>query len=156
MRLVCADDGVPVKPAPDMVLHLCAATGVAPERTAVVGDSTGGHAMGRAAGAGLVIGVLTGVGERTDLEPLADIVVGSVDTAWLVAAAHEPKHKQEDVDEVQVELERADDGRLLHRAGPRGEVAGLDALDVVGGQGGEEHDPDERDRPGDAAARKDS
>ena len=77
--LVCADDGVPVKPAPDMVLHLCAATGVGPERTAVVGDSPADLRMARLAGAGLVIGVLTGVGERADLEPLADVVVGSVE-----------------------------------------------------------------------------
>ena len=31
----------------------------------------------------------------------------------------------------------------------RREVAGLDPLDVVGGQGREEHDPDDRDDPGD-------
>lgn len=34
--------------------------------------------MARAAGAGLTIGVLTGVGERADLEPLADVVIESV------------------------------------------------------------------------------
>ena len=77
--LVCADDGVPVKPAPDMVLHLCAATAVAPARTAVVGDSPADLRMARAAGAGLVVGVLTGVGQRADLEPLADVVVDSVE-----------------------------------------------------------------------------
>ena len=77
--LVCADDGVPVKPAPDMVLSLCATVGVAPARTAVVGDSPADLRMGRAAGAGLVIGVLTGVGARSDLEPLADVLVESVE-----------------------------------------------------------------------------
>ena len=35
--------------------------------------------MARAAGAGLVIGVLTGVGGRADLEPLADAVMASVE-----------------------------------------------------------------------------
>ena len=35
--------------------------------------------MGRAAGVGLVVGVLTGVGARADLEPLADLVIGSVE-----------------------------------------------------------------------------
>jgi len=34
--------------------------------------------MGRAAGAGLIVAVLTGVGGRTDLAPLADAVIGSV------------------------------------------------------------------------------
>ena len=76
---VCADDGVPVKPAPDMVLRLCAACGVEPTRVAVVGDSPADLRMGRAAGAGLVVGVLTGVGGRADLEPLADRVIGSVE-----------------------------------------------------------------------------
>jgi phosphoglycolate phosphatase len=75
---VCADDGIPVKPAPDMVLHLSATLGVAPARTAVVGDSPADMAMARAAGAGLTIGVLTGVGGRADLEPLADVVIASV------------------------------------------------------------------------------
>ena len=81
--IVCADDGVPVKPEPDMVLHLCAAVGIAPGRTAVVGDSPADLRMGRAAGAGLVIGVLTGVGARADLEPLADIVIASVEQLWV-------------------------------------------------------------------------
>jgi phosphoglycolate phosphatase len=77
--LVCADDGVPVKPAPDMVDHLCAALAIPQLRTAVVGDSPADLEMARAAGAGLVIGVLTGVGNRDDLAPLADIVIDSVE-----------------------------------------------------------------------------
>jgi phosphoglycolate phosphatase len=76
---ICADDGVPVKPAPEMVLRLCATLGVAPDRAAVVGDSPADMAMARAAGAGLTIGVLTGVGRREDLEPLADVVIASVE-----------------------------------------------------------------------------
>jgi phosphoglycolate phosphatase len=75
---VCADDGVEVKPAPDMVLHLCACLGVEPARTAVVGDSLADLEMGRRAGAGLVIGVRTGVGEASLLAPAADVVLGSV------------------------------------------------------------------------------
>ena len=76
--MVCADDGIPVKPAPDMVLHLCDILGVAPGRTAVVGDAPADLRMARAAGVGLVVGVLTGVGGRPDLEPLADVVADSV------------------------------------------------------------------------------
>ena len=75
---VCADDGIAVKPAPDMVLHLCATLGVTPRRTAVIGDTAADMRMGRAAGSGLVVGVLTGVGARADLEPLADVVIGSI------------------------------------------------------------------------------
>lgn len=76
--LACADDGIPVKPAPEMVRTLCQALGVEPGRTAVVGDSPADLAMGRAVGAGLVVGVLSGVGRRADLEPYADVVLGSV------------------------------------------------------------------------------
>jgi phosphoglycolate phosphatase len=75
---VCADDGVAVKPAPDMAIHLCRVVGVPPTRTAVVGDSAADLQMARAAGAGLAIGVLTGVGGRADLEPLADEVIESI------------------------------------------------------------------------------
>jgi phosphoglycolate phosphatase len=75
--VVCADDGVANKPAPDPVLHLCAALGVPPSRTAVVGDSPADIAMGRRAGAGLVVGVRTGIGADADLDG-ADLVVDSV------------------------------------------------------------------------------
>jgi len=77
--LSCADDGRPTKPAPDPVLYLCAALGVPPERTAVVGDAPADLRMGRAAGAGRVIAVLTGVGDRALLEPLADVVLDSIE-----------------------------------------------------------------------------
>jgi phosphoglycolate phosphatase len=77
--LACADDGMRPKPAPDPVLHLCAELGTAPARTAVVGDSPADMRMARAAGAGRVIGVLTGVGDRAILEPLADVVLGSIE-----------------------------------------------------------------------------
>ncbi|MBA3236430.1 MAG: HAD family hydrolase [Chloroflexi bacterium] len=77
--LVCADDGVAVKPAADMVLHLCRVLEIAPARTAVVGDSAADLRMARAAGAAQVIAVLSGVGSRRELEPLADVVIASVE-----------------------------------------------------------------------------
>ena len=67
--IVCADDGLPVKPAPDALLHLCRLLGVDAARTAMIGDSRADVAMGRAAGARLVVGVLSGVGDRDELEP---------------------------------------------------------------------------------------
>jgi phosphoglycolate phosphatase len=76
--LACADDGHASKPAPDAVLRLCAALAIPVERTAMVGDSPADLAMGRAAGAGRVIAVLTGVGDRVTLAPLADLVLDSV------------------------------------------------------------------------------
>jgi len=76
--ITCADDGIRTKPAPDAVLHLCGRLGISPARTAVVGDSPADLLMGRAAGAGRCIGVLTGVGDRASLGQLADVVLGSV------------------------------------------------------------------------------
>ncbi|HET9457939.1 MAG TPA: HAD family hydrolase [Candidatus Limnocylindrales bacterium] len=76
--LACGDDGVGVKPDPAMVLAICRALGVEPNRTAVVGDTPADLAMGRSAGLGRVVGVLTGVGSREDLEPLADTLLESV------------------------------------------------------------------------------
>ncbi len=48
--LACGDDGVGVKPDPAMVLAICAALRVAPDRVAVVGDTPADLAMGRSAG----------------------------------------------------------------------------------------------------------
>ncbi len=76
--VVCADDGLPVKPAPAMVLHLCRTLGVDPARSVMIGDAEADLAMGRAAGVGLRIGVLSGVGTRQDLEPLADAIIPSI------------------------------------------------------------------------------
>lgn len=75
---VCADDGIPVKPDPAMVLRLCAAVGADVGRTAVVGDSVSDLRMGRAAGAAVCIGVLSGTSRTEELEPLADLVLPSV------------------------------------------------------------------------------
>ncbi len=77
--LSCADDGRPTKPAPDPVLYLCSSLGVPPERTAVVGDAPADLRMGRAAGVRSVIAVLTGVGDRASLEPLADVMLDSIE-----------------------------------------------------------------------------
>lgn len=76
--ITCADDGIRTKPAPDPVLHLCALLGIAPARTAVVGDSPADLLMGRAAGVARSIAVLTGVGDRASLEPYADVVLESI------------------------------------------------------------------------------
>jgi phosphoglycolate phosphatase-like HAD superfamily hydrolase len=76
--IVCADDGLPVKPEPDAVLAVCERLGVAPGRAAMVGDLPVDMAMGRAAGAGRVIGVTSGLATADELGPLADVVLGSV------------------------------------------------------------------------------
>lgn len=76
--LACGDDGVGRKPEPGMVIAICAALATPPVRTVVVGDTPADLRMGRAAGVGRTIGVLTGLGTRADLEPDADVVLESV------------------------------------------------------------------------------
>jgi len=77
--VACADDGRPVKPEPHAVAWLCHTLDVPVHRTAVIGDSPADLRMGRAAGAGVVVGVLTGVGDRRTLQPLADVVLDSIE-----------------------------------------------------------------------------
>jgi HAD superfamily hydrolase (TIGR01549 family) len=77
--LVCADDGVPIKPAPDMVLSICGQLDIPPARTVVVGDNPDDLRMGHAAGAGLVIGVLSGVSSADNLALEADILLPNVE-----------------------------------------------------------------------------
>lgn len=76
--MVCADDGIPPKPAPDMVLTICQRLNIASAHTLVVGDSVADMRMGRAAAAGQVMGVLTGVSAAEDLIPHADIILPSI------------------------------------------------------------------------------
>ncbi|HEX4898680.1 MAG TPA: HAD family hydrolase [Candidatus Limnocylindrales bacterium] len=76
--VACADDGRPVKPHPAAIHWICRTLGVPESRAAMIGDSPADLAMGRAAGAGLVVGVLTGVGDRATLTAGADLVVASV------------------------------------------------------------------------------
>jgi len=77
--IVCGDDALPIKPAPDMILSVCRQLGVSPARAAMVGDNVVDLQMARAAGAGLAIGVLSGVCPPDDLAGQADLLLGSID-----------------------------------------------------------------------------
>lgn len=77
--MVCSDDGIKAKPAPDMVLTICQRMGIDPAQVMVVGDTTADLKMARAAGVGLVVGVLSGVSSARDLIPYADVLIESVD-----------------------------------------------------------------------------
>jgi phosphoglycolate phosphatase len=78
--MVCADDGIKAKPAPDMVTTICRRMAMHPSRVMVIGDTVADLQMARSAGAGYVIGVLSGVGSLANLTPLADILIDTVDT----------------------------------------------------------------------------
>lgn len=72
-------DSVPhPKPAPDMIHAFCDMTGLKPAEIAMVGDNRHDLQMGRAAGAGAVVGVLSGTGTIETLTPMADVVLGSI------------------------------------------------------------------------------
>ena len=65
------------KPAPDVVLAFAGATGLGPGEIAMVGDNAHDIMAGRAAGCGLVVGVLSGNGRREDLAE-ADEIIDSI------------------------------------------------------------------------------
>jgi phosphoglycolate phosphatase-like HAD superfamily hydrolase len=77
--LVCADDGIAIKPAPDMIFAICARLGLSPAQAAMVGDSTQDLRMGRTAGVGVNVGVCSGVTPAEALRPHADFVLNSID-----------------------------------------------------------------------------
>ena len=78
------DSGHGVKPAPGPCLAFAMATGVAPDRVAMVGDSLHDLHAGRAAGM-KTIAVLTGLARADELAPFADVVLEDIGhiPAWL-------------------------------------------------------------------------
>jgi len=66
------DSGHGKKPDPGMALAFCEATGLAPGEIIVVGDSLHDLHMGRNAGAGMNVGVRSGVGGGAGLTDIAD------------------------------------------------------------------------------------
>jgi len=74
----CGDDGIGVKPDPRMLLTICQALQIPAARAAMIGDTAADLAMGRNAGAGIVIGVLSGIDNAARLAPLADLILPSI------------------------------------------------------------------------------
>lgn len=76
---VCGyDSGYPAKPDPGPVHGFAEAAGIPCAEIMVVGDNLHDLEMGRAAGAGRVVGVLTGTSAHGDLAPHADDVVPNI------------------------------------------------------------------------------
>ena len=75
---VGCDSGLGSKPDPRMVHGFCKAVGLRAAEVAMVGDAVHDLAMGRAAGVGLNVGVLSGTSEREDLEGYADLILPSI------------------------------------------------------------------------------
>lgn len=72
------DSGFGPKPGPGMVRAFCRATGLDPQNVAVVGDSEHDMTMGRLAGAGLLVGVLTGAGTRESLQGSTHLIIEDI------------------------------------------------------------------------------
>ena len=79
-EVLCGDD-IDCRPKPSSrnVKMLCERMGIRPQEAVVVGDTSADMEMGFSAGAGLNIGVLSGIGNRLNLAPKADRVIDSVD-----------------------------------------------------------------------------
>ena len=84
------DSGYGAKPDPRMALGFCEAVKVSPGEVAVVGDAVHDLAMGRAAGVGLTVGVLSGTSEREDLEGHADLILDSISDMLTLAQFQMP------------------------------------------------------------------
>ena len=83
--VLCGDDGVPLKPAPDMALWLCERLGVPAKETLVIGDTTGDLAMAQAAGAMAAVAVLSGASTAEDLARYTDLIIPDIHHVQLVA-----------------------------------------------------------------------
>lgn len=73
------DSGFGAKPGPGMLQAFAEKCGINASEVAMVGDSTHDLHCGRAAGAALCVGVLTGPAQAEDIQDHADIVLGSVE-----------------------------------------------------------------------------
>uniref|UniRef100_A0A0L8FNW9 Glucose-methanol-choline oxidoreductase C-terminal domain-containing protein n=1 Tax=Octopus bimaculoides TaxID=37653 RepID=A0A0L8FNW9_OCTBM len=77
--IVCGDDALSEpKPSPHNALMICKKLGVDPSEAVMVGDTKVDVMMGKAANLGLSVGVLSGVGGKTDLQPNADHIIQNV------------------------------------------------------------------------------
>lgn len=66
------------KPAADPLLAFASHTGIEPDRVMMVGDNAHDMQCGRAGGAGLCVGVLSGNSTREQLIPLADHIIDDI------------------------------------------------------------------------------
>jgi phosphoglycolate phosphatase len=72
------DSGHGAKPEAGMLLAFAKSIGLPPAAIAMVGDNWHDMEMGRRAGCGLRVGVLTGTSSRAELTPHADLCLGSI------------------------------------------------------------------------------
>ena len=84
--VVCGDDGIPLKPAPDMALEICRRLDIAPHEAIMVGDTVADLAMARRAGYSHAIGVTSGALTEEALAPYADLIIPDIHAIEVVGA----------------------------------------------------------------------
>jgi len=82
--MVCGDEGIPLKPAPDMAQEICRRVGIAPREAIMVGDTVADMTMARRAGFGCAIGVTSGPLSRRALALHADLVIADIHAIEIV------------------------------------------------------------------------
>ncbi|CAH1779258.1 unnamed protein product [Owenia fusiformis] len=77
--MVCGDDvNTKARPSGHNIKLICQMLNINPQDTVLIGDTANDMIMGRNAGAGAVVGVLSGIGTIEDLKPIANNTVNSV------------------------------------------------------------------------------
>lgn len=76
--IICGDDGIPLKPAPDMALEIVRRLNVQPDEAIMVGDSVADLTMARRAGLLCAVGVTSGAVPGEMLAPHADVVIRDI------------------------------------------------------------------------------
>ena len=66
-HIVCGDEVERPKPCPEPLVKVCSMAGVSPKDCIMVGDTTHDIIMAKRAGAGVIVGVLSGSGEAQQL-----------------------------------------------------------------------------------------
>jgi len=83
--MVFGDEGILLKPAPDMALEICRRLGIAPQEAIMVGDTILDLAMAREAGFGLAVAVASGPLPPQVLAPHADLVIPDIHAIEVVS-----------------------------------------------------------------------
>jgi phosphoglycolate phosphatase len=82
---VCGDDGLPLKPAPDMAREICRRLHISPEQAIMIGDTIADMDMARAAGCAGAIAVSSGAVPAEMLAPHADVVIADVHAIEIIS-----------------------------------------------------------------------
>lgn len=82
--LVCGDDEMPDKPAPDAIWHIGSQLGVESARIVMVGDTASDMLAGVNAGVGYCVGIKNGAGDQIELAAHADTLLESIDGIFVL------------------------------------------------------------------------